>query len=269
MMFPECPKGKLPSEITGANAGGPRQLPMPMRWAARVAQFWRLLVGRRIAFMTIDYRNITVEIAQKAIQAYNSGCYGGGIKNPDLDRKALALFANGLGRTLEEVHRQVRFIGVDYGGAAGFPAAYLLAPAIARDIYDVRSRYARLATGALPLSVAPCSLEVVSQLYAPFIKPLYGKSNWHVWATKFWHFLRPEAFAIEDSRVDKFFRTGARASSPAKYVFFLRRFRQFTITHSSWVPRLREVDGELAWSENKLWDKVCYGLRELQDRCTS
>jgi hypothetical protein len=31
----------LPNQITGANAGGPRQLPMRTRWAARVAQFHR------------------------------------------------------------------------------------------------------------------------------------------------------------------------------------------------------------------------------------
>ena len=30
-----------PNKITGANAGGPRQLPMRTRWAARVAQFGR------------------------------------------------------------------------------------------------------------------------------------------------------------------------------------------------------------------------------------
>jgi len=29
------------NKITGANAGGPRQVPMRTRWAARVAQFWR------------------------------------------------------------------------------------------------------------------------------------------------------------------------------------------------------------------------------------
>jgi hypothetical protein len=30
-----------PNKVTGANAGGPRQLPMRTRWAARVAQFGR------------------------------------------------------------------------------------------------------------------------------------------------------------------------------------------------------------------------------------
>ena len=30
-----------PNKITGANAGGPRQLPMRTRWAARVARFGR------------------------------------------------------------------------------------------------------------------------------------------------------------------------------------------------------------------------------------
>jgi hypothetical protein len=34
-----------PNKITGANAGGPRQLPMRTRWAARVAQFWRSATG--------------------------------------------------------------------------------------------------------------------------------------------------------------------------------------------------------------------------------
>lgn len=30
-----------PNQITGANAGEPRQLLMRTRWAARVGQFWR------------------------------------------------------------------------------------------------------------------------------------------------------------------------------------------------------------------------------------
>jgi hypothetical protein len=29
------------NKITGPNAGGPRQLPIPTRWAARFAQFYR------------------------------------------------------------------------------------------------------------------------------------------------------------------------------------------------------------------------------------
>ena len=32
---------RWPNRITGANAGGPRRLPMRARWAARAAQFWR------------------------------------------------------------------------------------------------------------------------------------------------------------------------------------------------------------------------------------
>src|SRR5437660_12700650 len=34
-------RNNLPNKITGANAGGPRQLPTRTRWAARVAQFCR------------------------------------------------------------------------------------------------------------------------------------------------------------------------------------------------------------------------------------
>ena len=32
---------RWPNRITGANAGGPRRLPMRARWAARAAQFGR------------------------------------------------------------------------------------------------------------------------------------------------------------------------------------------------------------------------------------
>jgi hypothetical protein len=32
-----------PNQITGANAGGPTQLPVRTLWAARIAQFWRWL----------------------------------------------------------------------------------------------------------------------------------------------------------------------------------------------------------------------------------
>jgi hypothetical protein len=31
----------MANKITGANAGGPRQLPIRAFWAARVDQFWR------------------------------------------------------------------------------------------------------------------------------------------------------------------------------------------------------------------------------------
>ena len=36
---------RMSNKITGANAGGPRQLPMRTRWAARVAQFCRYGLG--------------------------------------------------------------------------------------------------------------------------------------------------------------------------------------------------------------------------------
>src|SRR6266542_4848438 len=42
-----------PNKITGANAGGPRQLPIRTRWVARVAQFWRSL-RREVASTTAE-----------------------------------------------------------------------------------------------------------------------------------------------------------------------------------------------------------------------
>jgi len=36
-------ESRMSNKITGAKAGGPRQLTIRMRWAARIAQFWRSL----------------------------------------------------------------------------------------------------------------------------------------------------------------------------------------------------------------------------------
>ncbi|MDA1278285.1 MAG: hypothetical protein O2960_30190 [Verrucomicrobia bacterium] len=214
--------------------------------------------------MTIDYTNITIAIAQDAVRAYNNGCYSGGVKNPEIDREALALFRGGLGSTTEQVHEQVRFIGIDYGGAAGFKAAYALVPAIADDISAVRDHYYAVAKNASPVLQRPHSKSVIEELFAPFVKEIHGKRNWLVWAAKFWHFLNPDAFPILDSRVDVFFRTRGRLQSVEKYTFVCGLFRDFAISHAEWLPPLRKTDGGLAWCDNKLWDKMCYGLGELQ-----
>jgi hypothetical protein len=214
--------------------------------------------------MPIDFRTVTIEVAVNAVQAYNSGCYRG-VKNLDLDRRARQLFDAGLAHSLEGILEQVRFIGKDYGGVAAFQAALSLAPAIAYDIYAVRNYYAGLVQAAPPLLRSPSSDKVVAELYAPFVKLAHGKRNWQVWAAKFWHFLNPEAFPIEDSRVDKFLGLAGRPHSVQKYVAFLHRFREFAMAHQGWLPSLREADGGHSWCENKLWDKVCFGVVETRE----
>ena len=92
--------------------------------------------------MIVDYKSITLDDARKAIRAYNASCYTDRRKSTEIDEKARALFQNGLAPTLAEIERQVHFIAVDYGGIAGFKAATALIPEIARDIYDIRDRYA-------------------------------------------------------------------------------------------------------------------------------
>jgi hypothetical protein len=214
-----------------------------------------------ISAVVTTYRTITREVAGNAIKAYNDGTYGG-LKNPVLDRQALEMFADGLGSTSGKIGRQVEFIGRDYGGAAGFKAAYALVPDITRDIVANRERYEQAALSALPILTQVPSRDTIEILYLPFVKPLHGKSNWQVWGTKFWHFLNPDAFPIEDSRVDKFFVL-TDLNSVDKYLKFLNRFREFAISHQEWLPHLRQVDGGLAWCDNKVWDKMCYGLAEL------
>jgi hypothetical protein len=196
---------------------------------------------------------------------YNEGLYGC-LKNPDLDRQARDMFAHGLGSTSAEIMRQVELIGRDYGGAAGFKAAYALAPDIANAIVTNRQQYEQAAVSARPILSQVPSRDAIEILYLPFVRPLHGKSNWQVWGTKFWHFLNPDAFPIEDRYVNQFFVLND-ANSVDTYLKFLNRFREFALSHQEWLPHLREVDGdvdgEIACSDNKLWDKMCYGFGEL------
>jgi hypothetical protein len=161
--------------------------------------------------MGTTYRTVTLEVAGHAIKAYNDGT-NGCLKNPVLDRQARNMFAGGLGSTSEKILRQVEFIGKkkEYGGVAGRPSAIKLAPDITRDIVANRKQYERAALSALPILTQVPSRDTIEILHRPFVKPLVDKNNrvsrnWLVWATKFWRFLNPDAFPIEDSRVDKFF----------------------------------------------------------------
>jgi hypothetical protein len=210
--------------------------------------------------MATTWKTITLENAKSAIKLYNDGTYGC-LKNPDLDQQALGMFADGLGSTAGKILRQVEFIGREYGGVAGFPSAIKLAESIASDIFKNREEYEKAAYAALPILSEVPSRNTIEILYGPFIKALQGKKNWQVWGSKFWHFLNPNAFPIEDSRVDKFFVL-TDLNSVDKYLKFLNRFREFALSHQGWLPELRQVDGGLAWCDNKLWDKMCYGLGE-------
>lgn len=221
------------------------------------------------------YETVTLDRACKAVKVYNEGLYGC-IKNPDLDERAHDMFADGLGSTLGKIERQVMFIGDDYGGVAGRPAALKLAPDIGREIFQNRESYERAASSALPIVFKAADRGAIEILYRPFVRPLVDKngretSNWLVWAAKFWHHLNPLAFPIEDRRVDDFFVLTGDSASVDKYMKLLDRFRTFVLSHLDWLPRLRqadggvdgEVDGVPVCSDNKLLDKMIYGLGDL------
>jgi hypothetical protein len=211
------------------------------------------------------YRTVSLEDAKRGINIYNHGVDGRGVENDDLDIRAREMFADGLGATSGKIGRQVEFIGRDYGGAAGFKAAYALVPAITRDIVAIRDEYERVAFAALPIMSQIPSRETIEILYRPFVQTIHGKSNWLVWGTKFWHHLNPDAFPIEDRLVDAFFMI-SDSPSVNKYMKFLNRFRDFALAHLGWLPDMRQVDGgvdgEIPCSDNKLWDKMFYGLAE-------
>jgi len=211
------------------------------------------------------WKTVTLETAKQGVKAYNDLKWieNGTVRcNADIDREARDMFAERLGRTEHKILQQVEFIGRDYGGVAGFPSAISVAPDIAADIYKSRSEYEHAAYSARPVLGEIPSREAIEALYRPFVKPIHGKSNWLVWATKFWHFLNPDAFPIEDSRVHVFFVI-TQPNSVDKYLSFCKRFRGFALSHQEWLPELRQVDGGTAWCDNKLWDKMCYGLGDL------
>ena len=222
---------------------------------------------------TTTCHTVTLDRACRAVEVYNQGLDGRPVKE-DLDIRAHQMFAGGLGSTRDEIERQLRFIGnkKDYGGVAGFPSAIGLAPAIAHDIFENREAYLRAITSTSPILAQVAAQSTIEILFRPFEKDFQGKRNWKVWAAKFWHHLNPRAFPIRDSRVDKFFILPS--SNPIdEYSELLNRFRAFVVSHQEWLPRLRqadggvdgEVDGIAVCSDNKLWDKMCYGLVDLDE----
>jgi hypothetical protein len=222
-------------------------------------------------------QTVSLDRACRAVEVYNKGLDGHGVVKDDLDIRARKMFANGIGRSKEKIAEQLRFIGSDYGGVAGRPAALNLAPNIAHDIFQNREEYERLAYSALPILSEVADRNTIKVLYRPFVQPLVDKngretSNWKVWAAKFWHHLNPRAFPIRDSRVDTFFILPS--SNPIdEYLELLKRFRTFVVSHQEWLQQLRqadggvdgEVDGVPVCSDNKLWDKMCYGLVDLDN----
>jgi hypothetical protein len=222
--------------------------------------------------MRTTYRTITLDRACLSVKVYNEGLYGD-LPNPDLDERAREMFAGGLGKTTAEIERQVRFIGVDYGGAAGFKAAYALVPDIAGDIAANRAQYEQAAITAQPILIQVPRRATIDILYHPFVKPLHGKSNWHVWFTKFCFHLNQRAFPIEDRFVNNFFVLTDN-NSVDKYLTFADMFRTFTLKNQAWLPEMRKVDAgadSQPCSDNKLWDKIFYGLGKLEDseKCAS
>jgi hypothetical protein len=211
-----------------------------------------------------NWKTVTLERAKLAVRAYNEGIYGC-LKNPDLDRDARGMFADGLAESRGKLFRQLQFIGKNYGGVAGFPSALTLTEQIANDIFNNLTEYERTVYSALPIITEVPKRSTIEILYRPFVKPLHGKSNWQVWASKFWHFLNHMPFPIEDSRVDAFFGIND-FNSVDKYLKFAEKFRTFILFHREWLPALESVDGGDVCCENKLWDKVFYGLVDLDSK---
>jgi hypothetical protein len=76
------------------------------------------------------------------------------------------------------------------------------------------------------------------------------------------HFVNPNAFPIQDSRVNQCFNLASMSNSPKKYHDLIILFRKFLIERKIWLPVLRDVDQRNSWSDLKLLDKVFYIIGE-------
>jgi len=199
----------------------------------------------------------TVELDQciNAIRKYNNTTGKRGIQ---LDIDARELFKNGLGYTVEIIQKQVHFIGNDYGGTAFKLAGIELPLKIANYIFSIRGEYVKAATSTPSLIKQIPDRNCIGFLYKVFQFPVNNKRNWLVWGTKFWHFLNSNAFPIYDSRARNFFEIKINKDKVDEYCDFTARFREFLIAHQDWENQLWQVDGGIAWSSIKLWDKVAY-----------
>jgi hypothetical protein len=204
---------------------------------------------------------LTLQEATDAIKKYNLGYYGKKL-NIVLDQEGYQLFNAGLGSDLDEIEQQVHFIGKDYGGVAGFKSAIKLSGVIARCIFDDRLYFIENAVKAPRLTESLVAFDVINRLYIAFIQEFKGSSKWHVWATKFLHFINPNTFPIQDSRVNKCFKLTSLPNSPRKYYESMQAIRQFLLKHQTWLPTLREADENYSWSDLKLIDKVFYMIAE-------
>jgi hypothetical protein len=75
------------------------------------------------------------------------------------------MFAEGLGLTSAKILEQVQFIGKNYGGVAGRPAALVSAPAIAGEIFQKRADDEHTVTAALNILSGIPSRDTIEILY--------------------------------------------------------------------------------------------------------
>ena len=75
-------------------------------------------------------------------------------------------------------------------------------------------------------------------------------------------FSKPKSFSCRGQFVNEFFQIN-EGNPVTRYLTFSDKFRAFAQSRVSWLPDLRAVDGGLSWCDNKLWDKMCYGLGTL------
>lgn len=182
-----------------------------------------------------------------------------------VDAEGLNKFNFGLGTTLLAIQEQVHWIGKEYGGTAYMLATKRLPPIIANDIFAIRDQYSYMVSHVAPLVQQTPDRLTVFYLYGPFLQNLVtpsGKTmrNWMTWATKFWHFLKPDTFPIMDSRARKFFLIPIGNDPIDAYVELLIWVRHTMIEKADWLPQMRLADCRHAWSDIKLWDKVAYQL---------
>lgn len=205
----------------------------------------------------ISYQNVTKEKAETAIRCYNIGRYRGR-SNLELDSEGARMFEGGLRETEDGIREQVSWTGKEYGGSGNIHATRDLPSPIAHSIFAIRAEYDRQLLSAPILVDELFTRTLISTLFVPFQKQFGKARNWMTWATKFWHFLRPDSFPIMDSRAKRFFEIRANPDPINQYIQLAQLVQHTLQDKNDWLPMLRQTDEGQTESDIKLWDKVAF-----------
>ena len=211
--------------------------------------------------MEKKYDKISEADAEQAVRDYNEGTdLHTDMKNPDVDHVGRVLFESGLGRCMEEIEVQARWVADDYGGVREHIDQ--TAKQAAKNIYSERVQYDCIVRSISPLISKVPNTNEIEYLRGKFLKQSGLPQDAIVLAYKFLHFLRPDVFPPVDSHARRFYDVQGGSRSISAYEEALKRVQYILRGNVSSIDiaKLRRVDGPHYQGDIKLIDKIAYQL---------